>query len=57
MVREVLLTMVSAYEKSIRKKGYDSLWGHSDTGMLRADEIVIYSETAVDIRYLVEVTV
>lgn len=41
----------------IRQKGYDSLWAHSDTGMLRADEIVVYSEKAVDIRYLVEVTV
>lgn len=42
--------------KAIAKKGYDSLWAHSDTGMLRADEIVVYDEAAVDIQYLVEVT-
>ena len=44
------------YAKAIAKKGYDSLWAHSDTGMLRADEIVVYDEAAVDIQYLVEVT-
>lgn len=43
--------------KTIAKKGYDSLWAHSDAGMLRADEIVVYAEEAVDIQYLVEVTV
>lgn len=42
--------------KSIAKKGYDSLWAHSGKGMLRADEIVVYDEAAIDIRYLVEVS-
>ena len=42
--------------RRLAKKGYDSLWAHSDAGMLRADEIVVYDEAAVDIRYLVEVS-
>ena len=42
--------------KAIAKKGYDSLWAHSGRGMLRADEIVVYDEAAIDIRYLVEVS-
>ena len=35
--------------------GYDSLHAHSDKGMLLNDEIVVYSDDAATIRYLVEI--
>lgn len=35
--------------------GYDSLHAHSDKGMLLNDEIVVYSDSAATIRYLVEI--
>lgn len=41
-------------EKDILKTGCRSLWAHKG-GMLRNDEVVVYNEAAMTIRYLVEV--
>lgn len=36
--------------------GYDCVHAHAGTGMLRNDEIVVYSDSAATIRYLVEIS-
>ena len=41
-------------EKDIRKAGCDSLFAHKGQ-MLRNDEIIVYNEAAMTIRYLVEI--
>ena len=41
-------------EKDILRKGCQSLWAHKGS-MLRNDEIIVYNEAAVTIRYLVEI--
>ena len=41
-------------EKDILRKGCQSLWAHKGS-MLRNDEVIVYNEAAVTIRYLVEI--
>lgn len=41
-------------EKDILRKGCQSLWAHKGN-MLRNDEVIVYNEAAVTIRYLVEI--
>lgn len=41
-------------EKDILRKGCNSLWAHKGS-MLRNDEIIVYNEKAMTIRYIVEI--